>query len=56
MLSKRSAQLNLAVEDAAPDLEFNSIIWKTIRGISAEMPSPRRSAFVMQGAGEEDDD
>jgi YVTN family beta-propeller protein len=56
MLSKRSEQFNLAVEDAAPDIEFNSIIWKTIRGISNEMPSPRRSAFVRPATGEEDDD
>lgn len=42
----RSAKLNLVVEDAIPDVEFNEIVWKAIRGADSEMPAPVRSAFV----------
>ena len=45
-LAKRSAEFNLAVIDAAPDLEFNEVIWKTVKGPGSEMPMPVRSAFV----------
>ena len=44
--SDRSGELNFAQEDAAPDVEFNEIIWKAIRGANSEMPAPVRSAFV----------
>jgi YVTN family beta-propeller protein len=44
--SKRSGELNLAEEDAVPEVEFNEIIWKAIRGANSEMPAPVRSAFV----------
>jgi hypothetical protein len=39
--------MNLAVEDAIPDVEFNEIIWKAVKGDGSEMPAPVRSAFVM---------
>jgi hypothetical protein len=29
-----------------PDVEFNEIIWKAIRGANSAMPAPVRSAFV----------
>ncbi len=45
-LAKLSAQFNLEREDAADDIAFNSVIWKTVKGIDSEMPSPRRGAFV----------
>ncbi len=45
-LSELSEQFNLDVEDAAPDIAFNEVIWKTIKGIDSEMPAPRRGAFV----------
>lgn len=44
--SKRSEEMNLTREDAIPDIEFNEIIWKAIRGVGSEMPAPVRSAFV----------
>jgi DNA-binding beta-propeller fold protein YncE len=44
--AKRSAELNLAVEDAIPDIEFNEIIWKAVKGSDSQMPPPVRSAFV----------
>ena len=42
----QAGELNFAEEDAAPDIEFNEIIWKAIRGANSEMPAPVRSAFV----------
>jgi len=51
---QRSGEMNLAKEDAIPDVEFNEIIWKSIRGADSEMPAPVRSAFV-RVAEEEDD-
>ncbi len=52
--AQRSAQLDFSKEDAAPDLEFNEIIWKSVRGAHAQMPAPVRSAFVRSV--EKDDD
>ena len=52
--SQRSAQLDFSKEDAAPDIEFNEIIWKSARGAGSRMPAPVRSAFVR--AIEDDDD
>ena len=47
-LSRISETFNLAIEDAAPDILFNQVLWKTVRGIDSEMPPPRRSAFIRQ--------
>lgn len=47
--SKLSYALNLEKEDQAPDLLFNEIIWKGVKGRQAKMPAPRRSAFVVTG-------
>ncbi|MBX5438062.1 MAG: bifunctional YncE family protein/alkaline phosphatase family protein [Thermoflavifilum sp.] len=55
-LSKASARFNLSVEDAAPDIPFNEIIWKAVKGIDSEMPAPRHSAFVMTHPDENDPD
>jgi YVTN family beta-propeller protein len=44
--AERSAQLDFSKEDAAPDIEFNEIIWKSVRGANSAMPAPVRSAFV----------
>jgi DNA-binding beta-propeller fold protein YncE len=44
--SKRSSEMNFAIEDAIPDLELNEIIWKSIKGENSKMPPPVRSAFV----------
>lgn len=44
--SKRCEEFNLTREDAIPDIEFNEIIWKAIKGVNTEMPAPIRSAFV----------
>ena len=45
-LAKESAKFNLAVEDAAPDIPFNEVIWKAIKGENSVMPTPRHSAFL----------
>jgi YVTN family beta-propeller protein len=42
----RSGQLTLSREDSAPDIEFNEIIWKSVKGPDSPMPAPVRSAFV----------
>jgi YVTN family beta-propeller protein len=44
--SKLSYQFNLDQEDQAPDIAFNEVIWKAVRGRNAVMPAPRRSAFI----------
>jgi len=44
--SKKSVSLDLEREDQIPDMEFNQIIWKAMRGEHAVMPAPKRSAFV----------
>jgi YVTN family beta-propeller protein len=45
-LAKESAKFNLVVEDAAPDIPFNEVIWKSIKGENSVMPTPRHSAFL----------
>jgi hypothetical protein len=32
-------------EDAAPDIELNEIIWKSVKGKYSIMPPPVRSVF-----------
>ena len=44
--SERSGQINLTREDAIPDIEFNEIIWKNIKGIDSKMPVPVRGAYL----------
>ncbi len=52
----RCQQMNLSREDAIPDIEFNEIIWKAVKGAASTMPSPVRSAFVMLRNNRDDDD
>ncbi len=42
---KESEKLNLEKEDAADDLVFNEIIWRSVRGANNPMPAPVRAAF-----------
>jgi YVTN family beta-propeller protein len=42
----RSAAMNFDEEDAAPDIELNEIIWRSVKGQAVRMPAPVRSAFV----------
>ncbi len=52
--AQRSASWDFSKEDTLPDIEFNEIIWKSVRGADSQMPAPVRSAFVR--AVEDDDD
>jgi YVTN family beta-propeller protein len=53
---ERMETMNLEREDAVPELEFNTIIWKSIMGASSEMPPPVRSIYVRPAAVDHDDD
>jgi YVTN family beta-propeller protein len=44
--AERSAAMDFDEADAAPDIELNEIIWKSIKGQEVPMPAPVRSAFV----------
>ena len=43
---KKSLEYNFSREDAAPDVEFNEIIWKAVKGEDSVMPAPVKSAYV----------
>ena len=51
-----SSTMNLAKEDAADDLLFNEVIWRSVRGADSPMPAPVRAAFVMPHTGDDDED
>jgi YVTN family beta-propeller protein len=44
--SELCERMDFRTEDAVPDVQFNEIIWKSIRGRNSEMPAPVRGAFV----------
>ena len=44
--ARRSLAMNLSKEDAIPEIEFNEIIWKAVRGVDSPMPPPVHAAFV----------
>ena len=54
--SLRSSQWDFSREDAAPDLDLNEVVWKSVKGEDSVMPAPRRSAFVKLEVKKEDDD
>ena len=53
--STECKQFNFAREDAAPEQEFNKILWKAIKGKNSIMPPPVRSAFVKVTSNKDDD-
>lgn len=53
--AERSQQWNFAKEDAAPDLDLNEVVWKSVKGEDSVMPAPRRSAFVKLEQKKEED-
>ncbi|MEZ6141945.1 MAG: alkaline phosphatase family protein [Zavarzinella sp.] len=53
--AKWSERANLEQEDAADDILFNEVIWKSVRGANSRMPAPVRAAFF-RGKPEDDDD
>lgn len=54
--SRRSELFNFAKEDAAPDLDLNEVVWKSVKGENSIMPVPKRSAFVILEKKKKDDD
>ncbi len=53
-LSQKSETFNFLKEDAAPDDEFNEVLWKGIKGINSSVPAPKRAAFLRASAGDDD--
>ncbi|MEJ7779328.1 MAG: bifunctional YncE family protein/alkaline phosphatase family protein [Daejeonella sp.] len=53
--AERSGKWNFAREDAAPDIDLNEVVWKSVKGEASIMPAPRRSAFVILEQKKEDD-
>jgi hypothetical protein len=51
-----SEQLDLSQEDAADDLLFGDIVWRSVKGADHSMPAPVRAAFVFQHLEEEEDE
>lgn len=47
---------NLEKEDAADDLKFNEVIWKSVKGSHSRMPAPVRAAFFLPRKEKDDDD
>ncbi len=55
-LARLSEQFDLEEEDAADDIAFNEVIWKTVKGLESEMPPPHRGAFIHFIEDESDED
>lgn len=51
-----SEMANLEKEDAADDILFNEVIWKSVKGAHSRMPAPVRAAFFLPKKKEDDDD
>jgi DNA-binding beta-propeller fold protein YncE len=45
--AKLSESFDLSKEDAADDLLFNEVIWRSVKGAHSPMPPPVRAAFVV---------
>jgi hypothetical protein len=45
--AKLSEEFDLSKEDAADDLLFNEVIWRSVKGANAPMPAPVRAAFFL---------
>ncbi len=54
--AQASMELDLSREDAADDLVFNEIIWRSVRGPDSVMPPPVRASFVFSGGEEEEEE
>ncbi|MFL9485540.1 bifunctional YncE family protein/alkaline phosphatase family protein [Chitinophagaceae bacterium LWZ2-11] len=55
-LAELSEKFDFSQEDKVPDLVFNEVLWKSIKGLSAVVPSPSRAAFVKVSKKKKDDD
>ncbi len=47
-LARKFEFFDFAGEDRVPDLEFNQLLWKALKGEDSEMPAPRRGAWVLE--------
>ena len=45
--AKQSLAFDLSKEDAADDLAFNEVIWRSVKGANSPMPAPVRAAFFL---------
>lgn len=54
--AQQSASWDFSKEDTLPDIEFNEVIWKSVKGADSPMPAPVRSAFVRAVADDDDDE
>jgi YVTN family beta-propeller protein len=54
--AEASLRMDLARPDAAPELELNEVLWKSVHGASAVMPPPTRAAFVRPIADGDDEE
>jgi hypothetical protein len=54
--AQQSAAWDFSKEDTLPDIEFNEVIWMSVRGATSRMPAPVRSAFVRAIEDDDDDD
>ena len=41
-----SEKYNWSKEDAVPDVVFNDLLWRGLRGLNYKVPAPKRAAFV----------
>jgi YVTN family beta-propeller protein len=53
---QKSEKFDLTKEDAAPDLEFNEVLWHAVKGEHIPFPGAKRSAFIQVKNSKEDDD
>ncbi|MBY0524148.1 MAG: beta-propeller fold lactonase family protein [Gemmataceae bacterium] len=53
--AKLSEEFDLSKEDAADDLLFNEVIWRSVRGPKSPMPPPVRAAFFFPHLKDEKD-
>ncbi len=54
--AKLSETFDLSKEDAADDLLFNEVIWRSVRGPDSSMPPPVRAAFFFPHLDEEEEE
>jgi hypothetical protein len=54
--AQASAAVNLKEADRAPDVAFNEILWKLVRGRDARMPPPVHAGWVRGAAASQRDD
>ena len=53
---QKSEKFDLTKEDAAPDLEFNEVLWHAVKGDYIPFPGAKRSAFIQVRSEKEDED